>query len=102
MARKELTNPADVAWQDVELGAVVTTPGSASVRRTGDWRTEQPVLDKEKCIKCGFCWLHCPDAAITPLDDGYFEPDLYHCKGCGICAVICPKKAITMVEEVEQ
>ena len=102
MAKKELTNPADVAWQDVELGAVVTAPGSGSFRRTGDWRTEHPVVDKEKCIKCGLCWLHCPDASITPLDDGYFEPDLYHCKGCGICAAICPKKAITMVEEVEQ
>ncbi len=102
MAMKDFTNASDVCWQDVELGAIVTTPGSSSVRRTGDWRTERPILDKEKCIKCGLCWLHCPDAAITALDDGYFEPDLYHCKGCGICAAICPKKAITMLEEVEQ
>ena len=64
MARKELTNPADVTWQDVELGAIVTTPGSGSFRRTGDWRTEQPVLDKEKCIKCGLCYDVCNLGAI--------------------------------------
>jgi len=102
MAMRGYKLPNEVPWNDIELGAIVTEPGSASFKRTGDWRTEHPVVEKEKCIKCGICWLHCPDAAIIPLDDGYFEPDLFHCKGCGICAAVCPKDAITMHQEVEQ
>ena len=57
----------------------------------------------ENCIHCLFCWIYCPDSAITvdlegekPLVTGV---NLDHCKGCGICAEECPKKAITMVRE---
>lgn len=102
MAMKNYKLPHEVPWDDVALGAIVTEPGSASFKKTGDWRTERPYIDKEKCIRCGLCWLHCPDAAINQVDEGYFEVDLYHCKGCGICASICPKSAISMSEEVEQ
>jgi len=59
-----------LTWQDMEVGNIVTEAGSASFRRTGDWRTERPILDKEKCIKCALCWINCPDAAIKPGEDG--------------------------------
>ncbi|MEA3253620.1 MAG: 4Fe-4S binding protein [Chloroflexota bacterium] len=101
MAERKLKTNDDLTWRDIETGAVITEAGNASARRTGDWRAERPVVDKEKCIKCGLCWLHCPDAAMKHLEDGYYEPDLYYCKGCGICAQICPRKAITMIEEEE-
>lgn len=91
-----------LTWKDVEVGNIITEAGSASSRQTGDWRTERPVLDKEKCVKCGLCWIHCPDAAIRLTEDGYYEADLYYCKGCGICASICPVGAITMIEEEEK
>ena len=92
----------NVTWKDMHIGSIITDAGNASFRRTGDWRTEKPVLDKERCVRCALCWIDCPDAAIKPGDDGYYEADLYYCKGCGICARICPVGAIVMVEEGEQ
>jgi len=98
---KRLKSALDLTWRDMEVGNILTEPGSASLRRTGDWRSQRAMLDKEKCNKCGLCWLYCPDAAIEPCEDGYYEITLYYCKGCGICAEICPKDAITMIEEEE-
>ncbi len=101
MAQKKLKTADELTWKDIEVGSVITEAGNASLRRTGDWRTERPVMDKEKCNKCGLCWLYCPDGAIKLLEDGYYEPDLFYCKGCGICAKACRREAITMIEEEE-
>lgn len=68
---------------------------------TGDWRTKRPVVDKDKCIFCGFCAIYCPIMVMEMTDDDCFTPDLGFCKGCGICAKECPKDAITMVPEEE-
>jgi len=92
----------ELTWKDLEVGNIITEAGNGSFRKTGDWRTERPILDREKCIKCALCWMYCPDAAIKSGEDGYYEADLYYCKGCGICASICPAEAITMIEEEEQ
>jgi len=91
----------ELTWKDLEIGSIVTEPGSASQYQTGNWRTEKPIIDLEQCNKCGLCYIFCPDAAIKQDSEGYFEVDSFYCKGCGICAVECPKKAITMVEEGE-
>lgn len=90
-----------LTWRDLRFGNILTEPGSAREYRTGDWRSDRPVVDREKCIKCGLCFLYCPDGAMKPVEQGYYEPDLYYCKGCGICAHECPKDAITMIEEEE-
>ena len=92
----------ELTWKDMEVGNIVTEPGSASFRKTGDWRSERPILDKEKCNKCGLCWLYCPEPAFKLLKDGYYEIDLFYCKGCGICAKVCNREAITMIEEEEK
>jgi len=69
---------------------------------TGDWRTERPVIDYEKCNRCGLCFIYCPPQCIRADDaEGKFVPDLAFCKGCGVCATECPKKAITMTPEGE-
>ncbi len=89
-------------WKDVEKGAILKNPGSAREYRTGDWRSQRPVYDQNRCIKCGVCYLYCPDAAIKIREDGYIEIDDYYCKGCGICARECWTGAFTMVPEGEE
>ena len=88
-----------VTWQEIEIGGVLTEPGSARNYNTGDWRSSRPVWDKTRCIKCGMCQMYCPEGCVKMNEKSYFEADLYHCKGCGICARECPVWVITMKEE---
>jgi pyruvate ferredoxin oxidoreductase delta subunit len=81
------------------IGAVITEPGSSMKNKTGSWRSEKPVINKDKCIKCGRCWQFCPDAAIRMQKDGKADVDYDYCKGCGICALECPVKCISMEKE---
>ena len=89
----------ELTWRDLEIGGIVTEPGNASQYQTGDWRSQKPTYDFDRCIKCGLCQLFCPEGCVEPNPDGHFEADLYYCKGCGICARECWTKVITMVEE---
>lgn len=90
---------ADPGWKDLNYGFVMSTPGSSREYKTGDWRSERPVVNKDQCIKCGVCYIFCPDMAVTKTAEGYFEADLYYCKGCGICAAECFTGCITMIPE---
>lgn len=90
-----------LTWKDIEIGSIVTDAGSASRYKTGDWRSQRPIFDLEKCIKCGLCYIYCPEGCIRQNAEGDFEADMYYCKGCGICVRECPKEVITMVEEEE-
>jgi pyruvate ferredoxin oxidoreductase gamma subunit len=87
------------SWRELLPGCIVTEAGSAKQYRTGDWKSEHPVWNHEKCIKCGICYLFCPEGCIREREDGYFDADLFYCKGCGICARECWTEAIKMVEE---
>jgi pyruvate ferredoxin oxidoreductase delta subunit len=67
---------------------------------TGEWRTERPVVDSEKCNRCGLCFIYCPPQCIhVDEQQENFVPDLVYCKGCGVCAKECPRGAITMTPE---
>ena len=87
------------SWRELLPGCVVIETGNAKQYRTGDWKSERPVLDHQKCIKCGICYLFCPEGCIGQNEEGYFEANLYYCKGCGICARECWTEAIKMMEE---
>lgn len=93
---------AELTWQDLNIGCIVTEPGNARQYRTGDWRAQRPTHEFRRCIKCGLCQIYCPEGCIFQNAEGYFDADLYYCKGCGICAQECPTGVITMVEEEEQ
>ena len=95
-----------IGWKDVPVGAVALEPGNASQYHTGDWRSQRPVFTKERCIKCGICYIFCPDAAILMGAEGYPDVLLEYCKGCGICARECymgvfGMSCFQMVEEEE-
>jgi pyruvate ferredoxin oxidoreductase delta subunit len=86
-------------WKEIPIGGLIEEAGSAEQYETGDWRTYRPKLDKEKCIDCMRCWIHCPDSSIQVKDGKMIGFDYRHCKGCGICAWICPADAIEMEQE---
>jgi len=89
----------DTAPMKFNTGAVVTEPGSTVKNKTGGWRSKRPVVDSKKCIKCGMCWMFCPDACINIDKKKGAVIDYDYCKGCGICARVCPVKCIKMVKE---
>lgn len=89
------------SWREHPLGAVIPEAGTSDRYVTGGWRSIRPVLDKDACINCFFCFIYCPDSAVMVAEEKVAGFDLQHCKGCGICAQECPKSAITMVNEAE-
>jgi pyruvate ferredoxin oxidoreductase gamma subunit len=96
-----LKSEAILRWEDLQLGCDIDRPGSSAEFNTGNWRTGgKPVIDRDKCINCGFCRIFCPDNAYRAAGEDSFEWDQRYCKGCGICAEECPKGAIEMREEL--
>ncbi len=88
-------------WKDINFACIVFEPGNARNYLTGDWRSMRPERVDSKCVKCGECWMYCPDAAIFQDERGFYAVDYDYCKGCGICAKECAHGAIVMVEECE-
>lgn len=88
-----------MSWKEVPLGLYILEPGNSANFKTGDWRSMRPEIDKEKCVKCGTCYILCPDMCYEQDQEGFYQVNLFYCKGCGICAASCPKGAITMVLE---
>ncbi len=101
---KKMPQTKEPGWRELPEAGLVTEGGTAAKYKTGDWRTQRPIWDAEKCINCMICWVYCPDSAILVDEEGKIAGiDLDHCKGCGICAEECPPKvkAYTMVPESE-
>ena len=71
-------------------------PEGLHIIQTGKWRTRKPVMDTDKCVKCGMCLMYSPVDTIRRHADGSLEISYDYCKGCGICAHECKKGAITM------
>lgn len=61
----------------------------------------KPVIDKNKCVKCGICVKVCP---VTPLALNFdkkgrdYPPEYYYknCISCYCCQELCPHKAIVL------
>ncbi len=101
MAKQKTKSETEMTWKDMPVGGIVSAPGSAGAYKTGDWRSQRPILDKSKCNKCGLCFIYCPEGCIQPDKEGYFIANLDYCKGCGVCLKECPRKAIVMAEEAQ-
>jgi 2-oxoacid:acceptor oxidoreductase delta subunit (pyruvate/2-ketoisovalerate family) len=76
-------------------------PEGLHIIDTGKWRTRRPVLDAQKCKKCGQCFLYCPVFSIERSNDNCYSICYDYCKGCGICANECKFDAIRMIPEEE-
>ena len=99
---------SSIKTDDLHEGGIIREAGNATTYKTGDWRTFVPQFVEDNCIHCMFCWIYCPDSAVS-IDTSEKKTKvtgfvLDHCKGCGICAQHCPpaakgKAAIIMVRE---
>lgn len=87
-------------WQELTPGGEIYEGGTARLTITGEWRSNVPVWEQDKCKQCLLCAPFCPDASIPVRDGRRLDFDFDHCKGCGICASACPFGAIRMEQEV--
>ena len=59
----------------------------------------RPVIDTEKCVKCGICVDHCPvPGKAVDFKNGKTAPPVYDykkCIRCYCCQEMCPQKAIS-------
>lgn len=95
---RENESPGLKGWKSlphvpVSLGVM------GSIGKTGEWRILRPEVSREKCNRCGICYLYCPEGTMIFKPDSGPEVNLTFCKGCGICASECPRKAISMKPE---
>jgi len=87
-----------LGWRQLAPGDLLG-PATSLDFETGDWRTQRPIWDGEKCKNCLFCWIYCPDSAIMVKEKKMVGIDYRYCKGCGICAAECRFEAIEMKNE---
>lgn len=98
---KKIKITETVAWQDITPGGDIYASANSIDFITGDWRTNRPVVDMEKCIHCLLCVPVCPETSIPVKDGKRLGFDYDHCKGCGVCSKVCPVKCIDMKPEGE-
>jgi len=61
---------------------------------------EYPVLDKEKCNKCGLCSKACKYNAVFWVKDKYPAFIYNLCSSCKACVIVCPNKAIKTKKQI--
>ena len=100
MTRRAQDINEQIPWQEITPGGEIAEGGTARAVHTGEWRSDVPVWEREKCKQCLLCAPFCPDSSI-PVEAGKrLDFDFDHCKGCGICWKVCPFGAIRMEQEV--
>lgn len=60
---------------------------------------EFPIINYEKCIQCGRCYISCQDGghgAIKLKEDRKPIIDGSKCVGCQLCRLVCPQNAISI------
>ncbi|AXI25507.1 ferredoxin [Methanofervidicoccus sp. A16] len=70
------------------------------LKKYGEYEDIPKIIEKnkEKCIDCGACVVHCPVKAISRDEDYSIVFNEKECIGCKNCAKICPLKAIEVFD----
>ena len=87
-----------IPFKQEKVGCALLARGKAKPYKPGTLPELIPVWDKNLCVRCALCYIYCPDAAISRLDDGFFGVDKNLCTGCGICHRECWFGAVSMQE----
>ncbi|MCQ3907847.1 MAG: 4Fe-4S binding protein [Mycoplasmoidaceae bacterium] len=64
-----------------------------------------PNFNRNKCIKCGRCYISCRDGGQNALQldkQGYPMLNSKKCVGCHLCTFVCPNQAITAHKELKK
>ena len=88
--------PKIMGYLDMPIGGLILDAGNSVEYKTGQWRTKDFHIDKDKCSNCMLCFIYCPENCVRLSENKISNIDLDYCKGCGICAAECPKNAIEM------
>ena len=83
----------------VTIECSVVARGDVEPFKPGIKRESLPEWDKERCIRCGICYVYCPTGAVIKVDDGFFDVAADCCSGCSICHRECLCGVISMVGE---
>lgn len=61
------------------------------------------VIDRQRCINCGWCRDQCPTRAVAGRVSGvpHYEIELDWCIDCDLCAQICPVDCIAHRPELQ-
>ncbi|HWF98267.1 MAG TPA: NAD-dependent dihydropyrimidine dehydrogenase subunit PreA [Steroidobacteraceae bacterium] len=97
---QEMVSGLDAYLADKGFSSLAQVRGRALPSVT-DWsfldlnRVSKAVIDQEKCIQCGRCYIACEDTAhqaITSTRNGrrHFEVKEEECVGCNLCVNVCP------------
>ncbi|HIP84837.1 MAG TPA: 4Fe-4S dicluster domain-containing protein [Methanothermococcus okinawensis] len=70
------------------------------LKKYGEYEDIPKIIEKnkERCIDCGACVVHCPVNAISQDRDFTIVFNEEECIGCKNCVKICPLKAIEVRE----
>jgi len=81
----------------LKIECSVVAKGLAEPFKSNKPKQFLPVWDKERCIRCGICYIYCPNGAVIRVEDGFFEAEVDSCSACGICHRECLCGAVSMV-----
>lgn len=89
-----------------DLPSALTKYGFTSIQQvietrvapwTPRWEPTFPIVDGERCTRCGICDKVCPYFAMKSTKDAPAKADTALCFGCGLCESKCPVNAISGV-----
>jgi MinD superfamily P-loop ATPase len=61
---------------------------------------EMPVIDQEKCQRCGLCVSICKCGALVLADNTLTIKEVNNCGWCTLCELVCPYGAISCPFEI--
>lgn len=67
---------------------------STSRKKVQDVHVMLPILNQDKCLKCGNCSEVCKENAIVFIKDRYPFIVTGQCNGCGACLLACSSRAL--------